>query len=85
MPQILQTYKPVTDARLKQPDDGDWLSVRRTYDGWGYSPLAQINAQNVQQLQPVWVFWHEQRARGHSDGEQRRDVRVHAGQSSAGD
>ena len=56
MPAILKNYKPVTADRLKKPDDGDWLSVRRTYDGWGYSPLQQITPQNVRGLQPVWVF-----------------------------
>jgi alcohol dehydrogenase (cytochrome c) len=56
VPSILQDYKPVTTERLKKPDDGDWLMVRRTYDGWGYSPLAQITPANVARLQPVWVF-----------------------------
>src|SRR5580704_2439392 len=42
VPQILQNYKPVTADRLKQPEDDDWLTYRRTYDGWGYSPLSQI-------------------------------------------
>ena len=37
-----RTYRPITADRLKNPDDGDWLMVRRTYDGWGYSPLEQI-------------------------------------------
>ena len=53
MPPILQNYKPVTAERLKKPDDGDWLMVRRTYDGWGYSPLDQITPANVARLQPV--------------------------------
>ena len=44
---ILQNYKPVTAERLKKPEDGDWLMVRRTYDGWGYSPLDQITPGNV--------------------------------------
>ncbi len=30
--------------------------VRRTYDGWGYSPLEQITRGNVARLQPAWVF-----------------------------
>src|SRR5437867_13133610 len=55
-PAPLQTYKPVTAERLKKPEDGDWLMVRRTYDGWGYSPLEQITAKNVDKLQPVWSF-----------------------------
>ena len=53
---LLQTYKPVSADRLKKPEDGDWLMVRRTYDGWGYSPLAEITPANVSRLQPAWVF-----------------------------
>jgi alcohol dehydrogenase (cytochrome c) len=52
----VQSYKPVTAERLKKPEDGDWLMVRRTYDGWGYSPLDEITPDNVRRLQPVWVF-----------------------------
>jgi alcohol dehydrogenase (cytochrome c) len=55
-PPILQNYKEVTAERLKRPDDGDWLMVRRTYDGWGYSPLEQITPANVTRLQPAWSF-----------------------------
>ena len=29
---------------------------RRTYDGWGYSPLDQITTSNVRRLQPAWVM-----------------------------
>ena len=53
---ILQNYKPVTAERLKKPEDSDWLMIRRTYDGWGYSPLDQITPENVSRLKPVWVF-----------------------------
>jgi alcohol dehydrogenase (cytochrome c) len=56
MPVVLQNYKLVTAERLKKPEDGDWLMPRRTYDGWGYSPLTQITPDNVKRLQPVWVF-----------------------------
>ncbi len=56
VPAILQNYKPVTADRLKRPEDGDWLMIRRTYDGWGYSPLDQITPANVTRLQPAWVF-----------------------------
>src|SRR5262245_6407279 len=56
IPAVLQSYKPVTAERLKKPEDGDWLSVRRTYDGWGYSPLEQIKRGNVDQLQLKWVL-----------------------------
>src|SRR5438874_1122384 len=53
---LLQHYKPVTADRLKHPDDGDWLMVRRTYDGWGYSPLDQITPATVGRLRPVWLM-----------------------------
>src|SRR5439155_918237 len=56
MPPILQHYKAVSNDRLKKPEDEDWLMIRRTYDGWAYSPLTQITPQNVRTLQPVWVF-----------------------------
>src|SRR5215510_11482611 len=55
-PPALQNYKLVTAERLKRPEDGDWLMVRRTYDGWGYSPLDQITTANVAKLQPVWMM-----------------------------
>jgi len=54
MPEVLQTYATVTAARLRQPEDGNWLLFRRTYDGWGYSPLSQITPANAGRLQLVW-------------------------------
>ena len=56
MPEILKAYKPIPAERLKNPVDGDWPMVRRTYDGWGYSPLDQINTKNVNRLKPAWIF-----------------------------
>jgi alcohol dehydrogenase (cytochrome c) len=53
---VLQNYTPVTAERLKKPADGDWLMIRRTYDGWGYSPLTQITSANVKKLEPVWLM-----------------------------
>ena len=46
---------PVTDAELENPSPDDWLMWRRTLDGWGYSPLDQINRDNVDQLRLVWT------------------------------
>ncbi len=54
MPEILQNYQSVTAERLLKPEDGDWLMIRRTYDGWGYSPLDQITPENVARLRLVW-------------------------------
>ena len=56
MPEVLQKYSTVTPDRLKRPADGDWLMVRRTYDGWGFSPLRQVTPDNVSRLTPVWSF-----------------------------
>ena len=56
VPAVLQNYSLVTAERLLKPADGDWLMIRRTYDGWGYSPLDQITTANVAKLQPEWVF-----------------------------
>ena len=47
---------PVTEAMLENPADGDWLSWRRTLDGWGYSPLEEIDAGNVGDLQLAWSW-----------------------------
>src|SRR5688572_5260409 len=52
----IQNYRSVTSERLLKPDAGDWLLLRRTYDGWGYSPLEQITPANVTRLQPAWIF-----------------------------
>jgi len=52
----LDSIRPVTDEMLKAPDDGDWLMWRRTYNGWGYSPLDQINKDNVKDLSVAWVW-----------------------------
>ena len=56
MPGVLKNYRPVTAERLKNPNDEDWLMIRRTYDGWGFSPLTDITPANVQHLRPAWVF-----------------------------
>jgi alcohol dehydrogenase (cytochrome c) len=52
----IENYSPVTADRLKNPEPGNWMHYRRTYDGQGYSPLDQINTSNVKNLVPVWTF-----------------------------
>ena len=51
----IEGFVPVTDEMLRNPDDGDWLMWRRTLDGWGYSPLDQVNRDNVGRLRLVWT------------------------------
>ena len=48
--------RPVTDAMLADPPPESWLNWRRTRDGWGYSPLDQINRDNVGDLRMVWSW-----------------------------
>ena len=55
-PEILRNYRTVTAERLLNPEDENWLSIRRTYNGWGYSPLNEITPENVTRLRPVWGF-----------------------------
>ena len=40
---------------LQNPAPSDWLTWRRTLDGWGYSPLDQVTRENVSELQMVWT------------------------------
>ena len=49
-------YALVTDERLADPEAENWLMYRGTYDAHGYSPLDQINAENVASLKPLWTF-----------------------------
>jgi alcohol dehydrogenase (cytochrome c) len=51
-----KTMRPVTDAMLLHPDANDWLMWRRTYDGFGFSPLNQITKANVKNLQVAWTW-----------------------------
>ena len=53
---IAMDYAPVTDARLKNPEPGNWLMYRGNYAGWGYSPLKQVNATNAKDLTVAWSF-----------------------------
>ncbi len=52
----IENFRPVTDALLYEPPPGDWLSWRRTLDGQGYSPLDQVNTDNVSDLRLAWVL-----------------------------
>jgi PQQ-dependent dehydrogenase (methanol/ethanol family) len=52
----VKNYVPVTDAMLRNPPAGDWLMARRTYQGWSYSPLAEVTRDNVKDLKLAWVW-----------------------------
>ena len=52
--QSADAFTPVTDTVLQDPAPEDWLMWRRTLDGWGYSPLDQVDRGNVGALRMVW-------------------------------
>ena len=47
-------YRPVTDAMLQNPSPDDWLMFSRTYDAQRFSPLEQIDRDNVEGLTLAW-------------------------------
>ena len=51
----VQNVQPVTQQMLENPSPDDWLMFSRTYDAQRFSPLKQINKQNVGQLRTAWV------------------------------
>ena len=46
----IENYIPITDAMLEDPSPNDWPMIRRTYDASSYSPLDEINSDNVDDL-----------------------------------
>lgn len=68
----VKNFTPVTQEMLLNPSPDDWLMLSRTYDQQRYSPLKQINQQNVSQLRMVW-------ARGFTPGVQETVPLVHQG------
>ncbi|KCZ58681.1 pyrroloquinoline quinone-dependent dehydrogenase [Hyphomonas chukchiensis] len=53
---LLSQLTPVTDAMLEEPSPGDWLNWRRTQNGWGFSPLEQVNRDTASELQLAWSW-----------------------------
>jgi alcohol dehydrogenase (cytochrome c) len=54
-PQVASSvnYERILRARTEPQN---WLTYYGAYDGQRYSPLDQINTENVGRLKPVWVF-----------------------------
>jgi len=46
----------ITNERLHNPESGDWMSYRRSYDVTAFSPLDDINRRNVDDLRVVWSY-----------------------------
>ena len=56
---LLEDYTEVTLEDLANPPATDWLMWRRTANHWGYSPLDQINRDNVDTLRLAWAWTME--------------------------
>ena len=65
-------FTPVTSEMLANAPPDDWLMYRRTYDAWAYSPLKQVDRNNVAELQLAW-------SRAMEPGEQETTPLVHDG------
>ena len=52
----LDKIRPVTERMLTQAADGQWLTWRRTYDAFGFSPLKTITRANVNDLRVAWTW-----------------------------
>ena len=50
------SFASVAQQPPTAPGDADWPLYRRDLAGTGYSPLKQINLQNVANLAPSWTF-----------------------------
>jgi alcohol dehydrogenase (cytochrome c) len=57
-PAAAAEWAAVTDWRLleAEKDANNWLTYYRTYNGWRFSPLSQINTDTVRRLTPKWML-----------------------------
>ncbi len=49
-------WEPISAERLLEPEPGDWMGYRRTYDVTAFSPLTAINRDNVRDLRLAWAY-----------------------------
>ena len=49
-------FTPLTEEMLRNPDPADWPMHRRNFYGHSYSPLDEINTDNVKNLRLEWVW-----------------------------
>lgn len=49
-------FMPLTAEMLRDPDPADWPMHRRNFFGHSYSPLDEINTENVANLRLEWVW-----------------------------
>lgn len=49
-------WESISSERLLNPEAGDWMGYRRTYDVTAFSPLDEINRRNVDDLRLIWSY-----------------------------
>jgi alcohol dehydrogenase (cytochrome c) len=52
----VESFVPLTNETLRNPAPGDWPMIRRDYSASSFSPLNEITAGNVGQLQLAWIW-----------------------------
>jgi alcohol dehydrogenase (cytochrome c) len=59
-------FAQVSQQQLESanPNPNDWLTYHATYKGYDYSPLDQINTNNVKDLQVAWIHFPGRATRG---------------------
>lgn len=55
-PGTVADYIPLETEQMTSPPEEDWLMWRGNPQGWSYSPLAQIDRDNVGELRLEWVW-----------------------------
>ncbi len=50
----IENFRSVDDAMLANPNPADWLMFSRTFDAQRFSPLDQVNRENVSELGLAW-------------------------------
>ena len=53
---LMSDFVPITDAMLVDPDPADWPMIRRDYHAHSFSPLSQIDRDNVDGLRLEWIW-----------------------------
>ena len=56
--------QPVDTAQIDSGSPNDWLTYHGSYKSYHYSPLDQINAGNVRDLQVAWIHVPGRSTRG---------------------
>ena len=54
----------VDTARIEAAGQNDWLTYHGSYKSYHYSPLAQINASNIGNLNVAWIHIPGRSTRG---------------------